>query len=99
MSARQPLPPEARHSEPEPLQRFRIARDSVIAVVATQFLPQCAMLLRDRPVPVDPTPWRDPPKRAPKTTRRRLAPHHPVATPGACPVGTEPQEIERPWWR
>src|SRR5207247_10527880 len=58
----------------------------VIGKVATELLPQRAMLFGNRVVPVQPTPLSDRLERSPIAARGRLPFDHPAATPRQTPV-------------
>jgi len=95
-AASQPFPPQSPHFLPEPGQRDAVTRDPVVSTVTAEFLAECLVLLRDRPVPVVPAPLGHRPDGPGEAARRRLAFHHPIPLAGTCPVMGESQQVERP---
>src|SRR5882724_9367901 len=92
----QPFSPDAWDIMAKRRQRRVVARDAVVRVMASHFLAQRAMLLRNRSVPMLAAPDGDRPERPAKTGLGGFAFHHPVPTTGTTPVVREAQQVERP---
>src|SRR5262245_66545963 len=77
-TARQPALPDPGGGVTESRQRHRVAGDPVIREVAHQFLTQGPVLVLDRAVAVEPTPFRQGFQSTAESTPGRLPLHHPV---------------------
>ena len=95
ITAIQPLSPCARNRPKKPVQCSRIARDSIVRIMAAHLLDQFRVLFDDRMMSVRPTPLGDAPHRAAQSLRGRLAYHRPAAPSGSAPVMSEAQQVER----
>src|SRR5262249_26604133 len=93
----QPFLPEPHHQVTESLDGQAIAGDAGVTIVATEFLAQCAMLIADRVVPVEPTPLSNLPECPAQAALGRFPLDHPEPLPGATPVVGEAEQVESTW--
>ena len=94
VAACQPFAPDALNGLTKSIQGERVARDSVIGVVSTHLLTQYGVLLRNRKVPVGPTPPSNRPGCSAETALGRFAFHHPVALLRTRPEVREAKQVE-----
>ena len=90
----QPVPPRLLYVLHHYLQHLVVAPNAVVLIVATQFLAQHLILLRQLPVPVIPTPLPQGLHRTTKPLPRRLPLDHPVASARFCPEVGESEKVE-----
>src|SRR5690349_13861509 len=69
----EPLPPDSGHQIVQVAESPKVPGEPVVRIMATKFLIQCVMLLRNRPVPMPLAPVGNRPDCPAKTARGRLA--------------------------
>ena len=95
---RQPTTPNPPHFRPKALESEVVANNPVLAVVASQLLDEFLVLLLDRKMQIDSTPFRQRCKRTLESTFRRLSFDHPSVLLRFAPVMGKPQEVECRWF-
>src|ERR1700730_13484688 len=92
---RQPFLPNPRDLMGVPSYSSKVARYAVVGIVAPHHRGQMGALVRDRLMPVDPTPGRNRRQRSGVTVLCRHLPHHILTCPRLAPDVGEAEEGER----
>src|ERR1700692_4568323 len=92
---RQPFLPNPHDLIGVPAYSSKVARYAVVGIVAPHHRAQMGALIRDRLMPVAPTPVRNRRQRAGETVLCRYLPHHILACPRLAPDVGEAEEGER----